>query len=289
MAENDADKALHYSEGKPGVDQIPVELLIEWGRVFSYGERKYFRDNWKRGNDWHEFIGSALRHLFAWERGQDLDPESSLPHLAHLIWNIGALRYYQLHGLGHDDRPLSITDEYVAGLFDGEGCVVVDKSTRGNGHSTGYILRVQITNTDYAILEKVKARWAGGITTQDRGVNKPVHVWQATSKQAVAFLETIRPFVHIKSLQVHRAIEFQACLRERGGGGKLTQDELAEREAGYQDLRELKKGLGNDDRDIIKKPGCPECRGDNIEPTDFDATHGQCNDCGHEWPTPKTD
>lgn len=28
--------------------------------------------------------------------------------------------------------------------------------------------------------------------------------------------------------------------------------------------------------------GCPECHSTNIEPTDFDATHSQCNDCGEE-------
>ena len=104
--EYDSNKALHYSKGKPGVDQIPVEVLLEWGEVFTYGEDKYFRDNWKSGNEWHEFYGSLLRHAYAFWKGEDIDPESGLPHLAHLTWNAGALRYYQIHGLGTDDRPI---------------------------------------------------------------------------------------------------------------------------------------------------------------------------------------
>ena len=104
MAEHSEDQALHYSDGKSGVDQIPVEVLIEWGEVFTYGEKKYFRDNWKKGNAWHEFYASALRHIFAFWGGQDIDPESNLPHLAHAIWNIGALRHYQVQELGVDDR-----------------------------------------------------------------------------------------------------------------------------------------------------------------------------------------
>ena len=102
------DEALHYSEGKAGVEQIPAECLLDWGRVFSYGEKKYARDNWLSGTKWSEFLGSALRHLLYWKMGEDLDPESGLPHLAHALWNIGALHYYQSHSLGEDNRdPLS--------------------------------------------------------------------------------------------------------------------------------------------------------------------------------------
>ena len=97
-------KASHFSADKSGVDQIPVEILLEWGQVFTMGAKKYGRDNWKSGTDWHEFYGSALRHLFAFWKGEDNDPESGLSHLAHAIWNIGAIRYYQLHSLGEDSR-----------------------------------------------------------------------------------------------------------------------------------------------------------------------------------------
>jgi hypothetical protein len=99
------DKALHFSDGKIGFDQLPVEVMMEWARVFDYGAEKYYRDNWKLGTDWHQFYGSALRHIFKWWMGEDIDPETGLPHLAHAIWNVATLRYYQLHELGKDDRP----------------------------------------------------------------------------------------------------------------------------------------------------------------------------------------
>lgn len=97
-------KASHFSEGKSGVDQIPVEVLVEWGDIFTFGAKKYGRDNWKKGTDWHEFYGSALRHMFAFWGGEDIDPESGKPHVVMAIWNLGAIRYYQLHGLGKDTR-----------------------------------------------------------------------------------------------------------------------------------------------------------------------------------------
>lgn len=117
MAELNSDKALHFSGGKPGVDQIPAEILLEWGQVFSYGEQKYFRDNWRKGNNWHEFYGSAQRHMLKWMMGEERDPESGLPHLIHAIWNLAALRYFQIHGLGTDDRPEPTPATYEVPAF----------------------------------------------------------------------------------------------------------------------------------------------------------------------------
>lgn len=134
MSQTDSSQALHYSEGKSGVDQIPVDVLLEWGDVFSYGEKKYARDNWKKGSGWHEFYGSALRHLLAFWAGEDYDdcdggegctPEedfcpkhSRLSHLTQAIWNSGALRYFQLRGLGTDDR-----DKHVVCDCEAQGCI----------------------------------------------------------------------------------------------------------------------------------------------------------------------
>lgn len=114
------EKATHYSQDKSGVDQIPTEVLMEWGEVFTYGEKKYARNNWKKGTDWHEFYGSALRHLYKWWNGEDIDPETGLSHLAHALWNVGALRYYQRREIGTDDRDVfaeNMSDAQAEALF----------------------------------------------------------------------------------------------------------------------------------------------------------------------------
>ncbi len=104
MSNREPDKAAHFSEDKSGVDQIPVDVLMEWGQVYTFGASKYGRNNWKLGTDYHEFYASALRHLFAFWGGEDIDPESGLSHLVHALWNIAAIRHYQNKGLGTDDR-----------------------------------------------------------------------------------------------------------------------------------------------------------------------------------------
>jgi hypothetical protein len=124
-------KALHYSTGKPGVDQIPADVMMELGEVYTYGEQKYARNNWTSGTDWHEFNGSILRHLYRWMNGEEIDPESGCSHLAHVIWNAVTLRYYEKHGLGKDDRLSTVmgkprpqsggfmaTPEWLNSLFD---------------------------------------------------------------------------------------------------------------------------------------------------------------------------
>ena len=40
MAETNPNQALHYSEGKPGVDQIPPQAILEIGKVYTFGEAK---------------------------------------------------------------------------------------------------------------------------------------------------------------------------------------------------------------------------------------------------------
>lgn len=95
---------LHYSSNKSGVDQIPAFIQLMIGDVFTYGEKKYARDNWKKGTHWHEFIGSALRHIYRFSMGEWLDNESGHPHLVHAIVNCMFLIYYHERGLGIDDR-----------------------------------------------------------------------------------------------------------------------------------------------------------------------------------------
>lgn len=99
-------KSRHYSAGKSGVDQIPADFLLELGYVYTMGGEKYGRDNWKNGTDWHEFYGSAQRHMLAfWGKGESMNPEDGgRHHLAHAVWNMIALWFYEEHGRGNDDR-----------------------------------------------------------------------------------------------------------------------------------------------------------------------------------------
>ncbi len=96
--------AIKYDSGKPRLDLIPLESLSGVAAVFEYGANKYSKDNWKNGLEYSRLLGATLRHLAAWQSGQDLDEESGLSHLDHAITSLLFINYYRTHNLGRDDR-----------------------------------------------------------------------------------------------------------------------------------------------------------------------------------------
>lgn len=85
-------------------DLIPWGAMDEVARVYGFGANKYESWNWAKGYSWSLSTGAALRHLTAFAAGEDLDPESELPHLAHAVFHMLALITFRQHGLGADDR-----------------------------------------------------------------------------------------------------------------------------------------------------------------------------------------
>lgn len=86
-----------------------LDLLSPWateglGRVLTHGAKKYADHNWRKGMDWSRLIAAAKRHLLAFEKGEDIDPESGHPHIDHAAACIHFLSEYQKLGNGIDDR-----------------------------------------------------------------------------------------------------------------------------------------------------------------------------------------
>lgn len=85
-------------------DLIPFEALDEVARVYGMGAEKYDDWNWAKGFAWSLSIGAAFRHMASYAAGEDLDPESGLPHPAHAVFHMLALITFRQHDLGTDDR-----------------------------------------------------------------------------------------------------------------------------------------------------------------------------------------
>ena len=107
-------------DGKVRVDLLPAGALGAVARVLTFGANKYGDNNWQNVMPRSRYYGAALRHLFARARGEVLDRESGLPHLAHAACCVLFLLSYEV---GHDDtdafEPIEIdggqpdTDRYV--------------------------------------------------------------------------------------------------------------------------------------------------------------------------------
>ena len=101
--------AATYDDGKPPLELLPPDVLLEIAKVHAHGKHKYGHEkggsrNWERGMSWTRQIGCAKRHIEYWLLGQDHDPESRILHLAHAAWRIHAALAYELRGIGEDDR-----------------------------------------------------------------------------------------------------------------------------------------------------------------------------------------
>jgi hypothetical protein len=96
-----------YNTGKPDYSLIPLCTLEDEAKVWMYGEQKYAAYNWTRGMPWSVPFACAMRHLAAWQRGEENDPESNLPHLAHAMCNLRMLTLYKDVYPEGDDRPVS--------------------------------------------------------------------------------------------------------------------------------------------------------------------------------------
>lgn len=92
---------------KPKLSLISPELLYPLAQALSHGANKYGVRNWRDPE--HKvktstYADAALRHLFAYISGEDLDPDSGLPHLAHVAANCNILLDAAHCAQLHDDR-----------------------------------------------------------------------------------------------------------------------------------------------------------------------------------------
>lgn len=92
------------NRGKSRVDLIPFNVLLRVGNVLGFGATKYKPHNWRLGLGWSDTIGSALRHIFAFAEGEDMDPESGQCHIDNAITQLIFLSEYYHTKTGIDDR-----------------------------------------------------------------------------------------------------------------------------------------------------------------------------------------
>lgn len=127
-----------YGEKLPW-DLLPFKATEGMLRVLLYGERKYTtcgdcdsriyenpkingdptRDdcprcqsknivagthNWRKGFKWTRLIAASFRHLKSIAIKEDIDPDSGLPHVDHLMCMVAFLSEHQKLNYGKDDR-----------------------------------------------------------------------------------------------------------------------------------------------------------------------------------------
>ena len=93
-------------DGKIPLDLLAFDALEGTASVLQFGAKKYAPRNWEKGIAFSRVFAALLRHLFAWWRGEDVDPETGLSHLHHAACCIMFLQAYTIRKTPDvDDRP----------------------------------------------------------------------------------------------------------------------------------------------------------------------------------------
>ncbi len=129
---NKPDLAKRDNKGKLRYDLLPPEAIEVIVKIYTNGAKKHSEfdadgnmtfdasNNWRKGQKWMDAIASVKRHIAAFERGEDYDPDPSMGgntfHLASACWNLMSLLvFYRTHP-ELDNRISTTTPKKKIGL-----------------------------------------------------------------------------------------------------------------------------------------------------------------------------
>lgn len=97
--------AKKFDSEKADLSLCPLPALELMARAFQYGEKKYGRMNYLEGGmASSRLVAAAMRHILAWETGEDNDAESGVSHLGHALACITMLAHQIAEGTAVDNR-----------------------------------------------------------------------------------------------------------------------------------------------------------------------------------------
>lgn len=96
--------AMKFDSDKLPVNLLSTEALLQTAAVLKFGADKYHAHNWRDGFAWSRPLAAAMRHIMAYNDGEDKDPESGLSHLAHAACCIMFLLEFEKTHPELDDR-----------------------------------------------------------------------------------------------------------------------------------------------------------------------------------------
>jgi hypothetical protein len=90
--------------------------------------------------------------------------------------------------------------EYLAGFFDGEGCIGIRKPSLHGVRSDLYALWIGVSNTDPRPLQYFVKAFGGSVRGPYHGKrnHKPIYQWKVCSRQAENSLRAMLPYLIVK-------------------------------------------------------------------------------------------
>jgi DNA-binding CsgD family transcriptional regulator len=179
-------------------------LVKGTGRLRSPGESQKARWHWNkhRGEIARRYINGGSALGLAKEFG------CSKPGVLSCVREVYGQPYVRSRSPRKDVSQLAErTNEeraYFAGLFDGEGTVIIAK--------TGKHLhpRISIANTYRPVIEEISRLWGGraGLNHRKNSARRKCWVWSASTREAESIIKCVLPYLKVKKLQAEFLLEF---------------------------------------------------------------------------------
>ena len=118
---------------------------------------------------------------------------------------------------------------YLAGFFDGEGCICY--YPKKNGKIIDF--RAIVTNTRLEILKIFYNKWGGKITEKKRTekdvFRKTCYNWVVWAKECEVFLKEIEPYLILKKEKAQRALLIRNTMEKRNRWNIVSEELMAKR------------------------------------------------------------
>lgn len=131
---------------------------------------------------------------------------------------------------------------YAAGLFDGEGCISIEKYRKTNPPI--YQLTTKLAMTSVATVQWFAEMFGGPVYMQvrKRANERTQAVWRVHSHKAVRFLELVLPYLKTKREQAEVALSYRIYLGSPATRGRpRTQEVIMAQEDHYTRIKALKR------------------------------------------------
>lgn len=91
-------------QGKEPMGLLAGEWLFGVARILRFGAAKYSKNNWRNGLAYSRLFDALMRHMWAWNTGEQTDAETGESHLLHASACIMFLYIMTLERPDQDDR-----------------------------------------------------------------------------------------------------------------------------------------------------------------------------------------
>lgn len=112
MSENQKSEGLKNDQEKPDLTDIPMDAMWEMGKAFTYGQKKYKKNNFRAGMLVSRQLAAAIRHIYQHLDGENFDKETKSMHLGNAMASIAMAIYNLKNNPSTDDRFIKDLEKY---------------------------------------------------------------------------------------------------------------------------------------------------------------------------------